>query len=154
MRARIVFTPQATLNTLIIYCLYFYLIPDDETFPDDIFCPFLKDGTGEDSGLEESVAHPNTDLDKSDVVEQMMKLASLNGGKCPLFFNQSAIAKRLEESPQNCPFNFGLHQDADSEDEADVPRKHKTKESKCPMIIHRTCNVADTKEADASNISG
>ena len=129
---------------------------------DNMFCPFKGMAGGEDSedtnSDTESEADPS-DLEKDDPLvteqelkrlEEMLKAGNTNTAKCPFYkpssgristksaktpekpLNHQQLTQMIEKSGGECPFKFAMKPDADSEDEADVPKQH-IKNGNCPL---------------------
>ena len=112
----------------------------------------------ENNSESESEADP-ADLEKNDPLvtnqelkrlEDMLKAGNTKTAKCPFPkpslgristqsarapekpLNHQQLTQMIEKSGGECPFKFAMKPDADSEDEADVP-KHHIKNGNCPL---------------------
>lgn len=154
---------------------------------EEIFCPFRGGLAGDDDDDDDESTEDNgerNDIDKYkkevDELERIIKEKMKNGGKCP--FNKGSSSEALprvrkesekEKRPMSteelqsligksggaCPFKFAVGPTADSEDEADMPKKH-GKHGSCPLKPKVTTpaedkgkenGVAETVTGDSGN---
>lgn len=107
--------------------------------PDEGFCPFRPplDSETSDDEMDDDIIDEE-DLQKGykeevDSLHKLLKMGIEKGGKCPFSRLPGEIEQRKKQS---CPFDFGMKEDADSEEEADMPKEH-LKNGRCPTMIHR-----------------